>query len=54
MILRFATPIACVSLVNVAMSVTDTFMVSSLGGDALTAMAVGSDVYSRVFYFSRV
>ncbi|GLQ56991.1 MATE family efflux transporter [Devosia nitrariae] len=50
-LLRLATPIALISMVNMGMSVTDTMMVSALfGTDALAAVAVGSDLYSIVFY----
>lgn len=50
-ILRLATPIALIALVNMGMSVTDTLMVSLLfGTEALAAVAIGSDLYSIVFY----
>lgn len=50
-LLRLAAPIALIALVNMGMSVTDTVMVSTLfGADALAAVAVGSDLYSIVFY----
>lgn len=50
-ILGLAAPIMMISLVNMGMSVTDTAMVSALfGTDALAAVAVGSDLYSIVFY----
>ncbi|MCW0233730.1 MAG: MATE family efflux transporter [Ferrovibrio sp.] len=50
-LLRLATPIMLIALVNMGMSVTDTLMVSMLfGTDALAAVAVGSDLYSIVFY----
>lgn len=52
-LLRLAAPIALIALVNMGMSVTDTVMVSALfGTDALAAVAVGSDLYSIVFYLS--
>jgi multidrug resistance protein, MATE family len=51
-ILSLATPIALVSLVNMAMSVTDTVMAAGLGAGALAAVAVGSDYYSVIFYFA--
>jgi MATE family multidrug resistance protein len=50
-LLRLVAPIALISLVNMGMSVTDTIMVSALfGTEALAAIAVGSDLYSIVFY----
>ena len=50
-LLRLIAPIALISLVNMGMSVTDTIMVSALfGTEALAAIAVGSDLYSIVFY----
>src|SRR3546814_16137624 len=52
-LLRLAAPIALIALVNMGMSVTDTVMVSAIfGTDALAAVAVGSDLYSIVFYLS--
>ena len=52
-LLRLALPIALIALVNMGMSVTDTVMVSRLfGTGALAAVAVGSDLYSIVFYLS--
>jgi MATE family multidrug resistance protein len=49
--LRLAFPIMLIALVNMAMSITDTIMVSaSFGADALAAVAVGSDFYSILFY----
>ncbi|MFN4276205.1 MAG: MATE family efflux transporter [Ferrovibrio sp.] len=51
-LLRLALPIALIALVNMGMSVTDTLMVSWLfGAEALAAVAVGSDLYSIIFYF---
>jgi MATE family multidrug resistance protein len=50
-LLRLAAPIMLIALVNMGMSVTDTAMVSALfGAGALAAVAVGSDLYSIVFY----
>jgi MATE family multidrug resistance protein len=50
-LLRLATPIMLIALVNMGMSLTDTAMVASLFGTrALAAVAVGSDLYSIVFY----
>lgn len=50
-LLRLAAPIALIALVNMGMSVTDTVMVSVIfGTGALAAVAVGSDLYSIVFY----
>jgi hypothetical protein len=50
-LLRLAAPIMLIALVNMGMSVTDTAMVSALlGADALAAVAVGSDLYSILFY----
>lgn len=50
-LLRLAAPILFICLVNMGMSVTDTVMVSALfGAEALAAVAVGSDLYSIVFY----
>lgn len=49
--LRLAAPIMLIALVNMGMSVTDTAMVSALfGADALASVAVGSDLYSILFY----
>ena len=40
-----------IALVNMGMSITDAAMVSVLfGADALAAVAVGSDLYSILFY----
>jgi MATE family multidrug resistance protein len=51
-ILRLAAPIALIALVAMGMGVTDTVMVSRLfGAEALAAVAVGSDLYSIVYYF---
>jgi MATE family multidrug resistance protein len=48
---RLAAPIMLIALVNMGMSVIDTAMVSVLfGADALAAVAVGSDLYSILFY----
>jgi len=50
-LLRLAAPIALIALVNMGMSITDTLMVSAMfGTGALAAVAVGSDLYSIVFY----
>ncbi|RZJ07128.1 MAG: hypothetical protein EOO54_23760, partial [Haliea sp.] len=50
-LLRLALPIMLIALVNMGMSVTDTWMVSVMfGAQALAAVAVGSDLYSIVFY----
>jgi len=50
-LLRLATPIMLIALVNMGMSVTDVAMASALfGADALAAVAVGSDLYSILFY----
>jgi MATE family multidrug resistance protein len=52
-LVRLAAPIALIALVNMGMSVTDAVMVSALfGTDAFAAVAVGSDLYSIVFYLS--
>lgn len=51
-LLRLATPIAAISLVSMGMSVTDAAMVARLfGAEALGAVAVGSDLYSILYYF---
>jgi MATE family multidrug resistance protein len=51
-ILRLAQPIALIALVAMGMGVTDTVMVSRLfGAEALAAVAVGSDLYSILYYF---
>lgn len=51
-LLRLALPIMLIALVNMGMSVTDAAMVSALyGAEALAAVAIGSDLYSIVFYF---
>jgi MATE family multidrug resistance protein len=50
-LLRLAAPIAMIALVNMGMSVTDAVMVSAMfGTDAFAAVAVGSDLYSILFY----
>lgn len=50
-LLRLALPIMLIALVNMGMSVTDTWMVSAIfGAEALAAVAVGSDLYSIFFY----
>jgi hypothetical protein len=50
-LVRLAAPIALIALVNMGMSVTDAVMVSALfGTDAFAAVAVGSDLYSIIFY----
>ncbi|NOD78480.1 MATE family efflux transporter [Ruegeria sp. HKCCD4332] len=49
---RLATPIALVAMVNMAMSITDTFMVAALGSQAMAAVAIGSDFYSILFYLA--
>jgi Na+-driven multidrug efflux pump len=50
-LLRLAAPIMLIALVNMGMSITDTAMVATLfGADALAAVAVGSDLYSILFY----
>jgi MATE family multidrug resistance protein len=50
-ILRLAVPIMLIALVNMGMIVTDAAMVSAMHGTAaLAAVAVGSDLYSIVFY----
>jgi multidrug resistance protein, MATE family len=51
-LLATAVPVAAMALVNMAMSVTDTLMAAALGPEALAAAAVGSDLYSLVFYFA--
>lgn len=49
---RLAVPIMLIALVNMGMSVTDAVMVSALfGTEAFAAVAVGSDLYSIVYYF---
>ena len=50
--LRLGAPIAGLALVNMAMSVTDTFMTAAFGPEALAAVAVASDAYSIVFYLA--
>ena len=51
-LLRLATPIAAIALVSMGMSVTDAAMVARLfGAEALAAVAVGSDLYSILYYF---
>ena len=50
-LIRLAAPIMLIALVNMGMSITDAAMVSVLfGADALAAVAVGSDLYSILFY----
>lgn len=49
--MSLAVPIMLIALVNMGMSITDTAMVSALfGAQALAAVAVGSDLYSVLFY----
>lgn len=51
-LVRLATPIAAIALVSMGMSVTDAAMVGRLfGADALASVAVGSDLYSILYYF---
>ncbi|MCA8881305.1 MAG: hypothetical protein KDA73_15430 [Rhodobacteraceae bacterium] len=50
-LLRLGTPIALIALVNMGMSVTDATMVSTMfGANAFASVAVGSDLYSILFY----
>ena len=50
-LLRLAVPIMLISLVNMGMSITDAAMVSAMvGTEAFAAVAVGSDLYSIIFY----
>ena len=50
-LVRLAAPIMLIALVNMGMSLTDTAMVAAFfGTGALAAVAVGSDLYSIVFY----
>lgn len=50
-LLRLAIPIMLIAMINMGMSVTDAIMVSALfGTDAFAAVAVGSDLYSILFY----
>lgn len=50
-LVRLALPIMLIALVNMGMSLTDTAMVSVLfGAEALASVAVGSDLYSILFY----
>lgn len=50
-LIRLATPIALIALVNMGMSITDSVMVSLFfGTEALASVAVGSDLYSIFFY----
>jgi multidrug resistance protein, MATE family len=52
-LLRLAAPIMLIALVNMGMSLTDTAMVAALfGTGAMAAVAVGSDLYSIVFYLA--
>ncbi len=51
-LIRLAAPIAAIALVSMGMSVTDAAMVARMfGADALAAVAVGSDLYSILYYF---
>ncbi len=51
-LIRLTAPIAAIALVSMGMSVTDAAMVARLfGADALAALAVGSDLYSILYYF---
>ena len=38
-VVRLSTPIALVAMINMAMSITDTFMVAKLGHQAIAAVA---------------
>lgn len=50
-LLRLSAPIMLIALVNMGMSVTDAMMVAWLfGTDAFAAVAIGSDLYSIIFY----
>jgi multidrug resistance protein, MATE family len=50
-LVRLTVPIMLIALVNMGMSLTDTAMVAAFfGTGALAAVAVGSDLYSIVFY----
>jgi len=50
-LVRLAAPIMLIALVNMGMSITDAAMVAALfGAEALAAVAVGSDLYSILFY----
>jgi MATE family multidrug resistance protein len=50
-LLRLAGPIMLIAFVNMGMSLTDTAMVAALfGTSAMAAVAVGSDLYSILFY----
>ena len=50
-LVRLAASIILIALVNMGMSLTDTAMVAALFGiGVLAAVAVGSDLYSIVFY----
>ena len=50
-LISLSAPIMLIALVNMGMSITDAAMVSVLfGADALAAVAVGSDLYSILFY----
>jgi len=50
-LLHLTVPVMLIALVNMGMSITDTVMVSALfGAEALAAVAVGSDLYSILFY----
>lgn len=51
-ITSLATPIALVAVVNMAISITDTFMVAMLGPTPMAAVAVSSDFYSILFYMA--
>ena len=51
-LMRLAAPIVLIALVNMGMGVTDAAMISALyGTEAFAAVAVGSDLYSILFYF---
>jgi len=51
-LIRLAVPIAAIALVSMGMSVTDAAMVAGLfGAEALASVAVGSDLYSILYYF---
>lgn len=51
-LVKLATPLTGLALVNMAMSVTDTLMTAAFGVEALAAVAVASDFYSILFYLA--
>ncbi len=50
-IMRQAAPLALVSVVNMGIVVTDTYMSATLGADTLAGVAIVSDIYTLLLFF---